>query len=356
MATIFDKIEILFSKVMSGTRAQKTTKMSTEMPTTNVIDMPVEQVTEAIVAAAKRVRKPKAEITIVEQIVCDILAGKFAEEAATHLKQIFGDEFCIKRGLMEKPKKTRKPKAQKVVSEEPTVSEGEEKPKEKKARKPKAPKVVSEATEAIVSEGEEKPKEKKVRKPKAPKVVVEPISEAVVSEATVSEEKPKEKKVRKPKAPKVVEPVSEAVEATVSEATVSEPVVSDSEEKPKEKKARKPKAPKAEATVSEPVVSEATVSEPVVSEEKPKVKKVTKKPISPKETTSVAIEAVVTEEKPKVKKVTKKPASPKETPAVAVVEATATPVLETDEFSENWGKPLEDELIEEELSDIEEEM
>ena len=90
----------------------KQTKMSTEMlTTTNVIDMPVEQVTEAIVAAAKRVRKPKAEITIVEQIVSDILAGKFAEEAATHLKQIFGDEFCIKKGLMEKPKKTRKPKA-----------------------------------------------------------------------------------------------------------------------------------------------------------------------------------------------------------------------------------------------------
>jgi hypothetical protein len=147
------------------------------MPTTtNVIDMPVEQVTEAIVAAAKRVRKPKAEITIVEQIVSDILAGKFAEEAATQLKQIFGDEFCIKRGLMEKPKKARKPKAQKVVFEEPIV-EGEEKPK--KVRKQKTPKIVSE--EPGVSE--EKPKEKKVRKPKAPKVVVEPISEAVVSES-----------------------------------------------------------------------------------------------------------------------------------------------------------------------------
>ena len=132
--------------------------MSTEMPTTNVVDMPVEQVTQAIVAAAKRVRKPKAEITIIEQIITDILAGKFAEEAATHLKQIFGDEFCIKRGLMEKPKKTRKPKAPKepVVSEATVVSEApavtEEKPtKEKKARKPKAPKepVVSEAVVSV---------------------------------------------------------------------------------------------------------------------------------------------------------------------------------------------------------------
>jgi hypothetical protein len=188
--------------------------MSTEMPTTNVVDMPVEQVTEAIVSAAKRVRKPKAEITIVEQIVADILAGKFAQEAATQLKQIFGDEFCIKRGLMEKPKKARKPKAPKVVNEAP----------------------VNEAP----SDNEEKPK--KARKPKAPKVVSE-------------------------------EPVTEAP--------------SDNEEKPK--KARKPKAPKEAPT-------------PVISE-------------------------------------TKK---------------DSTPLLETDEFSENWGKPIE-ELVEEELSDIEEE-
>ena len=111
--------------------------MSTEMPTTNVAAMPVEQVTQAIVAAAKRVRKPIAEITIVQQIVADILAGKFNEEAATQLKQIFGDEFCFKRGLMEKPKKTRKPKAPKEASEAAVNSEEK---KEKKARKTKAPK------------------------------------------------------------------------------------------------------------------------------------------------------------------------------------------------------------------------
>ena len=254
--------------------------MTTEMITTNVIDMPIEQVTEAIVAAAKRVRKPKAEITIVEQIITDLLAGKFAEEAAAHLKQIFGDEFCIKRGLMEKPKKTRKPKATKEpVASEAVVSE----PKEKKARKPKAPKVDAPTTTTTSEEAvDAEPKEKKARKPKAPKV-------AAVSEAPVSE------------APVVETPI--VVEATVS----------DSEEK--QKKARKPKVPKA---VETPIV------ETSVSEEK------------------------------KVKKVRK----PKEVPAVSEsveLPAPTTPVVNTDEFSENWGKPLEDELVEEELSDIEEE-
>ena len=103
------------------------------------------------------------------------------------------------------------------------------------------------------------------------------------------------------------------------------------EEKPKVKKVtKKPTSPK-ETSTSE--------SEPA-KESEPKEKKVTKKPVSPKET------------EPKEKKVTKKPTSPKETP---LVEPVSTPVLETDEFSENWGKPLEDELVEEELSDIEEE-
>ena len=100
--------------------------MSIEMNTMNVIDMPVEQVTEAIVAAAKRVRKPKAEITIVEQLIANILEGNFAEEAAALLKQIFGDEFCIKRGLMEKPKKTRKPKAPKEPEADAVPKRSEE--------------------------------------------------------------------------------------------------------------------------------------------------------------------------------------------------------------------------------------
>jgi len=323
--------------------------MSTEMNVVNVIDMPVEQVTEAIVAAAKRVRKPKAEITIVEQIINDILAGKFAEEAASHLKQIFGDDFCIKRGLMEKPKKVRKPKAPKVSTEAPPVSE----PKEKKVRKPKAPKVSTEAPP--VSE----PKEKKVRKPKAPKVstdalVSETPVEALVSEtpveALVSEtpveapvSEPKEKKARKPKAPTVstdAPPVSETpVEVLVSE--------------PKEKKARKPKAPKAVEVSAAPVETpvetpETPVETPPATEDK-KVKKV-RKPKSPKEESS--------DDEKKVKKVRKATAVvPNEVPVASetIVEAPSTPAMNTDEFSENWGRPLEDELVEEELSDIEEE-
>jgi glucan-binding YG repeat protein len=200
--------------------------MSTEMPT-NVINIPVEQVTEAIVAAAKRVRKPKAEITIVEQIISDILAGKFAEETTAHLKQIFGDDFCIKRGLMEKPKKIRKTKARVVA-------------------------------DAQSKETDAQSKEKKARKPKAPK------------EASV-EDKPKVKKVSKTKESPVEAPVKE------------------------------------------------------------KPKKAQKKATTPKDT------------------------EPKEVPIETPVEAVATPVLDNDEFSENWGNPLEDELVEEELTDIEEE-
>ena len=274
--------------------------MSIEM---NVIDMPVEQVTEAIVAAAKRVRKPKAEITIVEQLITNILEGKFAEEAAALLKQIFGDEFCIKRGLMEKPKKTRKPKA----------------PKEPEAS-------VSEATVDTV------PKEKKVRKPKAE--ATEVSSDAV----------PKEKKARKPKA------VSEASKAVISEeATANDCFASEAiaDTLPKEKKARKPKAViSEEATASEATASEATASEATVDTVVPKEKKARKpKAVCEASEEATASEATVDTVVPKEKKARK----PK-----AVSEASEAPV-NTDEFSENWGKPLEEELVEEELSDIEEE-
>lgn len=47
------------------------------------VTMPVAEVTNAIVTAAKRVRKPKVivEVSIVDQIVENLRNGTFAEEA-----------------------------------------------------------------------------------------------------------------------------------------------------------------------------------------------------------------------------------------------------------------------------------
>ena len=247
----------------------------------NVI--PVEEVTQAIVTAAKRVRKTPVETTIVNQIVEGIQNGKFADEAAELLKTIFGTKFCVAKGLLApeaKPKKERKPRKKVVVdadadadadaadgeqvnSQTPILNDDTQKDsiKEKKPRK-KAVKPVklAEVTEESTEDATEEPtKEKKPRK--KPVKSVAPVVEETTEEAT--EEPTKEKKPRK-KAVKPVAPV-EVTEEPTKEATEEA-----TEEPTKEKKPRK-KAVKPVANDTEDGETQTqTSNEEPVKESKPR--------------------------------------------------------------------------------------
>ena len=158
--------------------------------------------TEAIVTAAKRVRKPKTP-SIVEEIIRELRAGNYTEESLTTLARLFNREFVAEPVVEKKPRKSKK--------DTPVVTDGEAPapaPKEKKPRKSKkdAPVVTDEEAPPkdapVVTEEEAPtpaPKEKKPRKSKkdAPAPVV------TEEEAPA----PKEKKPRKSKkdAPVVTE-------------------------------------------------------------------------------------------------------------------------------------------------------
>jgi hypothetical protein len=207
----------------------------------NVI--PVEEVTQAIVTAAKRVRKTPVETTIVNQIVEDIQNGKFAGEAAELLKNIFGIKFCVATGLMEpeaKPKKERKPR--KKVETDATDTEGEQ---QVKSQSSQTPVLNADSTEEATKE--KKPRKKAVK----PVTVVTDESTTVV----VKEKKPRKKPVK----PVPVEAEAEA-EAEADES-LEEPV---KEKKPR-KRAVKPAATETviEATMDDiiPITENVVIDE-----------------------------------------------------------------------------------------------
>ena len=116
--------------------------------------------TEAIVTAAKRVRKPKTP-SIVEEIIRELYSGNYTEESLTTLARLFNREFVAEPVVEKKPRKSKK--------DTPVVTDGEAPapaPKEKKPRKSKkdAPVVTEEEAPA--------PKEKKPRKSKKDAPVV----------------------------------------------------------------------------------------------------------------------------------------------------------------------------------------
>jgi hypothetical protein len=218
---------------------------TTEMKSVEVIvKLAEEQLTEAIVSAArstKRTRKPKitaeVERSAVDEIIENLRSGKFAADAIATLERVFGRKMDIEE---DEPKKLTE-----LEAEEPKEPQ---EPKEKKVRKPRAKKV-SVATETDEPVAIETPviitvtAETKTKKPRAKKVVEAPVAivETVVP-VTTSDEKPK--KARKPRAKKTEEPetaVSDSDESTVT----SKPVVTTSDEKPK--KVRKPRVKKTES-------------------------------------------------------------------------------------------------------------
>ena len=317
-------------------------QMNNDKPVSEIL--PLEEVTQAIIIAAKRVRKPITEVIIVQQIVEELLNGGFSAEATEKLKNIFGTKFCVAKGLTEPtPVPTKKEKKEKTDKEKVTGEPAAV--KEKKPRKKPAPKQVAEnpltepmptnpttSQPALDPIGQSEPlaveepavvKEKKPRKKPAPKQVAEnPLTEPMPTNPTASQP--------------AFDPIGQSEPLAVEEPAVI--VV-------KEKKPRKKPAPKqvAENPLTEPMPTnpvrqseEPAVEEPavVVVEKKPK-KKVVSKPV---------VEIVTTEEKEEQQE----PSIEYEEELSAVPLVRQTNHLIPDGFSIDW-KP---ELMEEELSDI----
>jgi len=200
--------------------------------------LPLEEVTQAIIIAAKRVRKPITEVIIVQQIVEELLNGGFSDEATEKLKNIFGTKFCVVKGLTEPtpvPTKKEKKEKKEKTGKEKVIGEPVIAVKEKKPRKKPAPKPVAEpmpttptTTQPVVDPiGQSEPPtveepavvvEKKPRKKPVPKPVVEnplvepmPTNQPVVDPIGQSEEPAVVVKVKKPKKKVVSKPVVEIV-------------------------------------------------------------------------------------------------------------------------------------------------
>ena len=159
-------------------------QMNNDKPVSEIL--PLEEVTQAIIIAAKRVRKPITEVIIVQQIVEELLNGGFSVEATEKLKNIFGTKFCVAKGLTEPtPVPTKKEKKEKTDKEKVT---GEPAAVEKKPRKKPAPKQVAEnpLTEPMPTN------------PPASQPELDPIGQSEEPAVVVVEKKPKKKVVSKP--------------------------------------------------------------------------------------------------------------------------------------------------------------
>ena len=318
------------------------------------------QITEAIVTAAKS--KKTVEKTFSEEILENLAAGRYAEEAAINLTRIFGRAFDpIADQILEFAKR--------LTPSDTTVAPAK-KPRAKKASKtvvaPTATTDDNMVNEEVTATANET---KKTKKPRAKKVPVEPVVEPTNSndvtvpvEAVASGE-PVEKPVtavaaKKPRAKKTVsvDTTNEKKEETVEIASASSVTVA----------AAPAKKPRAKKTVSIDTAAEKKEETTAVGSDDSSVNAVSEKPVK----------------KPRTKKVTvvAPPAADAAAPPVAfepiaevqneVPVSVSVPVDEvitssaenneiilTDEdfdaelsgFSEGWT----DELIEEELSDIE---
>ena len=189
--------------------------------------------TNAIVAAAKRVRKSKAAVepelpSIVDEVNTNYLAGNFTQEAIANLSRVFGREFVVEEEtepkVLEPPSPAKKPRVKKVKTTtvpepEPIVGgsvvEETEKPKKPRASKAKKPEETVSAEVPDSKPVEEEPK-KKSRAPKAKKEAAPAETEAV-----------KETKVKKPRAKKPVADVSGEIETPAPERPSTPVLVED---------------------------------------------------------------------------------------------------------------------------------
>lgn len=317
------------------------------------------QITEAIVTAAKS--KKTVEKTFSEEILENLAAGRYAEEAAINLTRIFGRAFDpIADQILEFAKR--------LTPSDTTVAPAK-KPRAKKASKtvvaPTATTDDNMVNEEVTSTANET---KKTKKPRAKKVQVEPVVEptnsndvAVPVEAVASGE-PVEKPVtavapaKKPHAKKTVSVDTPADKKEETLAIASESSVSVA--------AAPAKKPRAKKTVSIDTTSEKKEETNEVGTDDSSVNAVSEKPVKKPRTKKVTVvaPAAATDTVPPV---AFEPIGevqnevPVSVPVEEVITSSAenNEIILTDEdfdaelsgFSEGWT----DELIEEELSEIE---
>jgi len=299
-------------------------------PVSIITQLAEHQLTEAIVTAAKtksRASKAKAaeesEIYIADQILSEVQSGKYMKEAIDNLTRIFERDFTIDE--------------EGVASTSVSVAPVATKAKSRKAHA--APETPSDADAVAVTPEK---KSKKVKKPATTQPVVE---EAPVSEEVPIAKAPKAKKTKTP------DPTPSA------DVPVVEPSIP--AEAPK-KVVKKNKKALVETPVETPAVVETPAAvEAVKSKRKPKAKKVVEESDDDDESVAAVSEKKIKKVATKTKKVERvqTPILPEDDEQpITLVSPTKSEVVNTDADAEldGFSAEWEGELMEEELSDIEE--
>jgi len=280
-------------------------------PVDIITQLAANQLTETIVAAAtsKKSRKPTkavVETSLVDDIHALLQSGSLDEVAVENLTRVFGREF--------------------VIDAPEPVSAIADEPKEKKPRAKKVKNTTADTDVAIETAEPKAPKEKKSRTKKD--AIEEPgVSQITTVPTTVptTVEEPKAKKTKTKK-----EPVSETLEEnqSITVPALEEPGVSQptTVQTTVPTTAEEPKAKKTKTKTKKEPVSE-TLEEPKTTNPKPVAVKKTKKPKVERPSTPVLIEE-------------------------PILELTAP--VKSDKVEEELDfSGFDAELVEEELSDIE---
>jgi len=276
-------------------------------PVDIITQLAANQLTETIVAAAtsKKSRKPTkavVETSLVDEIHALVQSGSLDEVAVENLTRVFGREF--------------------VIDAPEPVSAIADEPKEKKPRAKKVKNTTADTDVAIETAEPKAPKEKKSRTKKD--AIEEPgVSQITTVPMTVPTpvEEPKAKKTKTKK-----EPVSETLEEnqSITVPALEEPGVSEPTTVPTT--VEEPKAKKTKTKTKKEPVSE-TLEEPKTTNPKPVAVKKTKKPKVERPSTPVLVEEPILE--------------------------LTTPVKSDKVEEELDFSGFDAELVEEELSDIE---
>ena len=273
--------------------------MSAMSATNNTVTPVMEELTTAIVSAAKPKRAPKVP-SIVDQIIKDLRSGTYTQEALVNLARIFGREFVAEPVVEKKPRKTKQVTTTDTIIDVIT----DEAPKPRKTKKATAKTPVEETPLTVTDEA---PKPLKTKKATAKT----PVEETPL---TVTEEAPKPLKTKK----------------ATANTPVEETPLTVTEEAPKqEKKPRNTKKATAKTPVEEKPVQDDSDNDSTKAFKE-------KKPRNTKKTAVVT----VTETSP-------------QTP---IEERPSTPILEPEDQLPDLSCRLEGfavELEEEELSDLE---
>jgi len=174
--------------------------MSAMSATNNTVTPVMEELTTAIVSAAKPKRAPKVP-SIVDQIIKDLRSGTYTQEALVNLARIFGREFVAEPVVEKKPRKTKQVTTTDTIIDVIT----DEAPKPRKTKKATAKTPVEETPLTVT---EEAPKPLKTKKATA-NTPVEETPLTVTEEAPKQEKKPRNTKKATAKTPVEEKPVQD---------------------------------------------------------------------------------------------------------------------------------------------------